>query len=192
MTGAKYSRWFMLVPVLMLALLYVLPIWKISLGIPQYPKEITMRIRIDRLENGSEKAIEILNVLNKSIGMKAIDPAIIPELRIFPWVLGALIAFGLLSVLPAHPLFRIAWAALLLIAALAAMGDFYLWLFDYGHDLSADAPIKLEGSSFQPPLIGTRRVANFTVKSIPLAGAIAATMAIILSWTAVYLEIRKS
>jgi copper chaperone NosL len=192
MTGAKYSRWFMLVPILMLALLYVLPIWKISLGIPQYPKEIFMRIRIDRLENGSDKAMEILNVLNKSIGMKAIDPDIIPELRIFPWVLGALIALGLLSILPAYPLFRIAWAGLLLIAALAAMGDFYLWLFDYGHDLSADAPIKLEGSSFQPPLIGTRMVANFTVKSIPLAGAIAAAMAIILSWAAAYLEIRKS
>lgn len=191
MKGAMNGRWFMLIPVLLLALLYVLPIWKIALGIPQYPKEITMRIRIDRLENGSEKAIEILNVLNKSIGMKAIDPAIIPELRVFPWVLGAIIALGLLSVLPASPLFRIAWAGLLLTAALAAMGDFYLWLFDYGHDLSADAPIKLEDSSFQPPLIGTRMVANFTVKSIPLAGAIAAALAILLSWTAVYLEMKR-
>lgn len=192
MTGAWYSRWFMLIPVLMLALLYVLPIWKISLGIPQYPKEIFLRIHIDRLENGSEKAIEILNVLNKSIGMKAIDPAIIPELRLFPWVLGALIALGLLCTLPANPMFRIAWTGLLLIAALAAIGDFYLWLFDYGHDLSADAPIKLEGSSFQPPLIGTRMVANFTVKSIPLAGAIAAGLSIGLSWSALYLETRKS
>lgn len=192
MIAVKHMRWLMLIPALMLATIYVIPIWKISLGIPQYPKEIFMRIRIDRLENGSDKAIEILNVLNKSIGMKAIDPANIPELRLFPWILGALIALGVLSVFPRNPLFRTAWAVLLLIATLAAIGDFYLWLYDYGHDLSADAPIKIEGSSFQPPLIGTRMVASFTVKSIPLAGAVAVAISIFLSWLVVYLEMRKS
>lgn len=31
--------------------------------------------------------------------------------------------------------------------------DFYLWEYDYGHNLNPKAPIKIPGQSYQPPLI---------------------------------------
>ena len=179
MNKVRNRRIYFFLPVPLLSFLYIVPVWKISLGIPQYPKEVFIRIHIDRLENGSEKAIEILNVLNKSIGMKSIDPEIIPELRLFPWLLGGLIFMGLVAAAMKHPLYRVAWTGLLIIAILAAIADFNLWLFDYGHDLSADAPIKIDGGSFQPPLIGTKVIANFAVRSVPLAGAWIATASLL-------------
>ena len=192
MNKVRYIRIYFFLPVVLLSCLYIVPVWKISLGIPQYPREVFIRIHIDRLENGSEKAIEILNVLNKSIGMKPIDPVIIPELRLFPWLLGGLIFLGLVAAAMKHPLYRVAWTGLLLIAFMAAIADFYLWLFDYGHDLSADAPIKINGSSFQPPLIGTKVIANFAVRSIPLAGAWIAGASLLLALFIAFLENRKS
>ncbi len=172
-----------------LAGLYVFPLWKISLGVPQYPKEIAIHIRINEIRNGTEKALEIMNVLNHNIGMKKIDPGAIPELSYFPWILAGIIVLGFLSLVPENNIFRIAWIALLLLALALALYDFYLWQYEYGHNLEPDAPIKIENSSFQPPLIGKKRIANFIVKSIPMAGAIFPVLS--LGLTLVALKIKK-
>ena len=150
--------------------LFFFPVWKISLTVPQYPKEIFIRIWISKIENGSKKAMEIMNVLNHNIGMKKIDPEAIPELSYFPWVLGILILFGLIMAFLKKRSFRLIYLSVLLVLFFLALFDFYLWEYDFGHNLAPDAPIRLEEGSFQPPLVGQKSISNFIVRSTPLIG----------------------
>lgn len=151
---------------------YFFPLWKISIAVPQYPKEIAIHIWISKIENASEKAIEIMNVLNHNIGMKEINPDAVPELKFFPWILGILILLGVIIFIQKKGIFRLAYLVLTVILLALALYDFYLWEYDYGHNLADDAPLKIENSSFQPPLIGQTTIANFIVRSIPMTGAV--------------------
>ena len=76
------------------------------------------------------------------------------------------------------------WAGLMIALAIAGMYDFYLWEYDYGHDLSPKAPIKIPGASFQPPLIGTKDIINFTATSLPHIGGYLAGLSIVLAVSA--------
>ena len=56
------------------------------------------------------------------------------------------------------------------------MYDFYLWEYDYGHNLDPKAIMQFknpDGSpmGFQPPLFGTKDILNFTAHSYPMVGA---------------------
>ncbi|MBR9998120.1 MAG: hypothetical protein KFF73_04075 [Cyclobacteriaceae bacterium] len=157
--------------VILLSGTYFFPLWKISLVVPQYPQEIYINILISKIENGSKKAMEIMNVLNHNIGMKEINPEEIPELDYMPLALGILIFTGLIAVFPEKKIFRMGYVFLVVAMFSLALYDLYLWQYDYGHNLDEDAPIRLEGGSFQPPLIGKKYIANFIVKSFPAAGA---------------------
>lgn len=170
MPDIQKTRILFLSGVIILGGLFVFPVWKISLTVPQYPKEIFIRIWISKIENGSKKAIEIMNVLNHNIGMKEIDPGTIPELRYFPWILAILILSGLVVGFAKSRSIRILYLSVTLILLTGALYDFYLWEYDYGHDLSPDAPIQFEEGSFQPPLIGRKNISNFMVSSMPLTG----------------------
>ncbi len=164
------TRFLYLSGVILLSGLYIFPVWKIGIEVPQYPKEIFIRIWISKLENGSKKAMEIMNVLNHNIGMKEIDPAAIRELIYFPWILGGLIMSGMIAAFMKKSVFRLMYLVLILSLFSLAIYDFYLWEYDYGHDLAPDAPIQLEEGSFQPPLIGQKSIANLLVRSFPLIG----------------------
>ena len=69
---------------------------------------------------------------------------------------------------------------------LAGLGiyDFYLWEYDYGHDLSPTAPIKVPGAVYQPPVFGTKTILNFVAKSYPSTGGILAGVSIVLAFVA--------
>jgi len=166
------NRWLFLIGVFLLGGVYFFPLWKISIAIPQYPKEIAIHIWISKIENASEKAMEIMNVLNHNIGMKEINPDAVPELKFFPWILGILILLGVIIFIQEKRIFRLAYLVLTVILLSLALYDFYLWEYDYGHNLADDAPLKIENSSFQPPLIGQKTIANFIVRSVPMTGAV--------------------
>jgi copper chaperone NosL len=166
------NRWLFLIGVFLLGGVYFFPLWKISIAIPQYPKEIGIHIWISKIENASEKAMEIMNVLNHNIGMKEINPDAVPELKFFPWILGILILLGVIIFIQEKRIFRLAYLVLTVILLSLALYDFYLWEYDYGHNLADDAPLKIENSSFQPPLIGQKTIANFIVRSVPMTGAV--------------------
>ncbi|MDH5609508.1 MAG: hypothetical protein OEY56_08510, partial [Cyclobacteriaceae bacterium] len=63
---------------------------------------------------------------------------------------------------------------MIILAILGALGiyDFYLWEYDYGHNLASDAAIKIEGMTYQPPLFGTKALLNFIAHSYPHTGAL--------------------
>ena len=60
----------------------------------------------------------------------------------------------------------------MVIIGILGIYDFYLWEYDYGHDLSDMAPIKVPGQAYQPPLIGGKWLLNFYATSWPNWGAL--------------------
>jgi copper chaperone NosL len=78
------------------------------------------------------------------------------------------------------------WLTSLLVFLAAAMVDFYRWGYDYGHNLDPHAAIKLEGMTYQPPLIGYKQLLNFEAYSLPDVGAwfigAAAGLAALVLW----------
>ena len=83
----------------------------------------------------------------------------------------------------------LAWFILMVVLGILGMYDFYLWEYDYGHNLSEHAAIKFtnpDGSpmAYQPPLIGSKTILNFTAHSYPKIGAMFMFLGMILSLVA--------
>ncbi len=165
------SRIVLAVSALALVLLYVLPIWKITLDAPQYPEGLGMYIWIDTITGEKKHDLQNINGLNHYIGMKRIEPDAIPELDIMPWFIGFLAIFGLVGAVSGKRWLMWSWIGVFAIGALVGLIDFYLWEYDYGHNLDAEtAIIKIPGMNYQPPLIGSKKLLNFTASSWPASG----------------------
>jgi len=87
--------------------------------------------------------------------------------------------------------FLYAWTALFAVVALAGLADFWYWGYDYGHDLDPTAAIKVPGLSYQPPLIGSKRLLNFTAHSWPGLGGWALVAALLIGIALSFLEFRR-
>jgi nitrous oxidase accessory protein len=159
---------------LSLAATFVTPLWRIDLQAPQYPEGIGIRIWTHTITGAGEYDLKKINQLNHYIGMKAIQPDSIRELDVMPWVVGALMISGILIAALGRRWLLYAWTGLFGVTALAGLVDFWRWEYDYGHNLNPEAAIKIPGMSYQPPLIGSRDILNFTAHSWPAIGGIAA------------------
>jgi len=165
------SRLIVLAAALALVALYFVPLWHIALEAPQFPEGLGLLIEIDTIVGENPHDLQNINGLNHYIGMKEIRPDSIPELRWMPWILGGLIGWGLLAAALGRRWMICAWFGLLALAAVAGMADFYVWGHDYGHNLDAErAIIKVPGMTYQPPLIGSKKLLNFTATSLPALG----------------------
>ena len=157
---------------MLLIFLFFFPIWKISLYAPQYPQGISMYIWINKITGETPGTLQNINILNHYVGMKIIEPDSIPELRYFQFVI---MGMGLLALIMAwidrKPLY-LAWVVLFVILGAMAIYDFYLWEYDYGHNLSPTAPIKVPGMAYQPPLFGRKELLNFVAYSYPNWGSL--------------------
>ena len=187
----KQSRTLLILAVLALGTMYIFPIWKINLDAPQYPEGIGMYIRINTIHGIKPNDLDNINGLNHYIGMKRIEPDSITELKVMPWIIGFLIVFGLLAAWTGKPWMLYTWTAVFLIVAVVGLVDFYLWEYDYGHNLNPRAAIKVPGMSYQPPLIGSKQLLNFTAHSWPALGGWMAFLAMALGLVASYLEIKR-
>jgi len=176
---------------LALLLIYAFPLWTISLEAPQYPEGLGMEIWVSTITGENPHDLRNINSLNHYIGMKTIEPDAIRELAVMPWVVGFLVVSGLAVAAARRAWLLYGWFALLAVLALAGILDFWLWQYDYGHDLSPDAAIKIPGMSYQPPLIGSRSILNFRAHSWPGLGGWAAFGAGVLGALAVFLELRR-
>lgn len=157
---------------IMLLAVFALPLWRIGLIAPQYPEGLGMQIRINAVEGARPADLQNINELNHYIGMHVIESQSIPELRWMPWVVVLLAAAGLGAAASGRRGLVIAWLVALTAAGTAGMVDFYSWEYDYGHHLDMEhAIIKVPGMSYQPPLIGSKQLLNFTATSWPAEGA---------------------
>lgn len=174
----------MLTGVVALMMLFVFPMWRITLIAPQYPDGVDLYIWIHKMGGETPGVLQNINILNHYVGMKFIEPDSIPELKYFPMVILAMGAIALLAIILDKPWLYLTWGVIMVILAAAGIYDFYLWEYDYGHNLSPTAPIKIPGASFQPPLLGTKQILNFTAKSYPHIAGYLAGLSIFLSFVA--------
>jgi copper chaperone NosL len=86
----------------------------------------------------------------------------------------------------------LAWVILFVVLGILGVYDFYLWEYDYGHNLSPTAPIKVPGMAYQPPLFGTKMLLNFEASSYPNWGSLFYTLSIIAGCLAFYTSKTKS
>jgi len=171
----------MIVAALLLLVLFFAPLWRITLEAPQYPNGITMYIWINQITGDTEYTLQNINILNHYVGMKYIEPDTIPELQYFPFVVGIMALLGLLAAWAPSKI-RLGWAVSLLLLGALGLYDFYLWEYDYGHNLSDTAPIKVPGMAYQPPLIGSKMLLNFKAISYPHWGGLAMFASLLLSF----------
>ena len=166
------SRTLVGIGALLLAALYAAPLWTIQLFAPQYPEGLGMTIRLTTIEGNRPNDLATINQLNHYIGMKPIEPGAIPELRYFPIVVGLLIVLGILAAWLGRRKLVIAWLTGIALFGVAGLADFWRWAYDYGHNIDIEhAIIKIPDMTYQPPLIGTKQLLNFTASSWPALGA---------------------
>ena len=179
----RISRIVVAVAALAMAALFVAPMWRVDLKAPQYPEGLGLRIWINQIRGATPNGLNSINGLNHYIGMKAIEPDQIPELRYMPYVVVGLMLGGLLVAGLGRRSLLYAYVGAFLAIALAGLYDFWRWEYDYGHNLDPTAAIRIPGMNYQPPLIGGKQLLNFHATSWPDVGgwaAIAAATVVVL------------
>jgi copper chaperone NosL len=187
----KSSRITLALSALALAAGFFLPLWSISLEAPQYPEGIGMLIEVNTISGQRPHDLDNINKLNHYIGMKSIEPDAIRELDWMPWILGFLILAGLAGAALGRRWMLFAWLGLLGAVGVAGMVDFWLWGYDYGHNLDPMAAIKVPGMTYQPPLIGSKALLNFVAYSWPALGGLIVIGAGAITGVAGFFEIRR-
>ena len=160
------SRIIIAIGALTMGIMYFVPAWSIYLVVPQYPEGLSMQIWLNKITG----QVEIINGLNHYIGMKQINADMFPEFTFLVYILVFYILFGLVVALTGSRRLLLYYLILSVIGGIAALVDFYMWGKDYGHNLDPSAAIQVPGLSYQPPLIGHKKLLNFDAYSYPDIG----------------------
>lgn len=188
---SRLSRGMTLVGALLLGALYIAPLWSIRLLAPQYPEGLGMLIRLNAIDGVKENDLRNINSLNHYIGMRPIEASAIPELRYMPWIVAGLIVTGVLVALLGRRRLLAVWVTSFAALGVAGIYDFWRWGYSYGHNLDVEnAIITVPGMTYQPPLIGTKQLLNFTATSWPDVGGVLAGIAFLLGVAALVIGYR--
>jgi len=166
-----------------------LPLWRVALVGPDHPGGPPLYIYSSRI-GGEPGAVEAVNRLNRSIGMRELSTSDVQEFQWMPFGIGIL---GLL-LLRAAVLGKM--SELVDAFVLTAYFDlFSLWsfgyrLYRYGHDLSPNAPVK--AAPFMPPLLGRKDVSGWEVLSAPALGSYALAAGTVLLAAAIGLAWKEA
>jgi copper chaperone NosL len=179
-TMSTRSRLILVLGALALVPAYWLPLWSIRIVAPQYREGLGMFIGLRDIWGHRPHDIQNINILNHYIGMQEIDPAVVDVLTIMPWVVGFLIVTAIVVAILGRRWMVFAWLVTFAALGTAGLYEFWSWNYDYGHNLSPMAPIKIPGMSYQPPIFGTKQLLNMTTSSYPSWG----TLFIALSFAA--------
>jgi len=182
------TKYLMIIAALILGLVFLFPIWQIDLSAPQYPEGLGLRISVNQITGMKEGDLNLINNLNHYIGMKTIHPESIAELTIMPYIILFFIVFGLIAGFINKRMIKITWLIIFFIVLSIGFYDFYSWEYDYGHNLNTNAPIKVPGMSYQPPLIGSKQLLNMNATSYPGIGTIIIVLSILLVILSIYLQ----
>lgn len=166
---------------------YFLPVWAIYLLAPQYPEGLSMQIWLTKLTGD----VDIINGLNHYIGMKKIEASMFPEFKFLVYFIAFYIVAGLVVAATGSRKLLLFFLVLVGLGAVAAGIDFYMWGYDYGHNLDPHAAIQVPGLSYQPPLVGHKKLLNFDAYSYPDTGAWIIIVATIIMAAVWFMEWRK-
>src|SRR5688572_20793127 len=125
------SRIIIAVGALAMCIMFFVPVWSIYLIAPQYPEGLSMQIWLNKITG----QVEIINGLNHYIGMKHIKAEMFPEFKYLVYILGFFILFGLAIAFTGSRKLLFIYLILSLIGGVAALVDFHMWGYKYGHEL---------------------------------------------------------
>lgn len=162
-----------------------LPLWHLKMEAPQYQGREALRVRV--YPGSMAGDLREIRVLNHYIGVHI--PEHLPELRWLPWVLVVGAGLGIaVAFLPRLARSRsLAILVALLAAALfasAALGQYQMR--EIGHHRDPHPILKGVGD-FTPPLLGTARLAQFTLTAGLGGGALLISFALGLQLLAAWL-----
>jgi copper chaperone NosL len=183
-----YSRIIIAISSLCIIAAYFFPVWRIDLFAPQYPEGLVMKIWLKKLTGD----VDIINGLNHYIGMKKLSVEMFPEFTYLTYVVAAFIVYGLVISFTGSRKLLFTYLIVSAIGGLLAIYDFYQWGYDYGHNLNPDAPIKVPGMGYQPPLIGHKKLLNFDAYSMPDVGGYVVIVAVFIAAVVWFIEYRKA
>jgi copper chaperone NosL len=173
----------------LLVLSLKLPLWQMRMESPQYREEEALRVII--YPNAMAGDLREIDILNQYIGVHR--PTDLPQ---FHWLPFALIAGGTLgvvaSVLPQaiRKLALMGAASTLVITLAVAAGQAQKQMHDIGH--MRDVKTKMARTKdFTPPLLGTAKLAQFTITSRFGTGAYLIGAAIALQFSAACASSRR-
>lgn len=133
-----------------------LPLWEMTLHAPQYPRGLTLTAYGTRLEGD----IQEVNTVNHYVGVEPISSEEIPELRLFPFLIGALVVLVLAGAVFARKrVLRLLVGLSVWAFALGFLVDLQWWLYRSGHERNPDAPYRI--GDFAPRVLGGTQVVNF-------------------------------
>src|SRR5688500_11927899 len=138
------SRILIALGALMLIAAYFVLAWSIYLIAPQYLEGLSMQIWLIKITG----QVKIINGLNDYIGMIHIIAHMFPEFKFLIYILGLYILIGLAAALTGNRKVLFAYLLLSVVGGIAAMVDFYMWGYDYGHNLDPTAAIQVPGLSY--------------------------------------------
>jgi copper chaperone NosL len=166
---------------------YFVPVWRIDLFAPQYPEGLILKIWLYKLSGD----VDIINGLNHYIGMKKLSSEMFPEFSYLIYLVAAYIIYGLVIAITGSRKILFSYLVLSAIGGLLALYDFYQWGYDYGHNLNPDAPIKVPGMGYQPPILGHKKLLNFDAYSMPDVGGYIVIGVVFIAAVIWFLESRK-
>ncbi len=178
----------MLLAGLSLGLLFFFPMWKIYLNAPQYPEGLELHIWVNKISGSSESVLQNFNILNHYIGMEPIHAESFAELKIMPYVVVFFMVAGVTLALLGRRRLVLYWTMLLLLAGAVGLFDFYMWLHKFGTNLNPEAPIKVPGMTYIPPLLGSKQLLNFDALSLPGWGSLGVFLAVVLAGLVYFLS----
>ena len=164
---SRLSMILLLVAAVLTAVAAFVPLWRIDLAAPQYPEGMVLLIGG---MSGVSGDLYMINELNHYVGMAQIHPGDFWEFTALPIILCAFaVLFAVAAFMRSK---KISLASLIAFGIFGILGfvDFYHWTYVYGHNLSPDAPIKVPGMAYQPPIIGEKQLLNFDALSQPDLG----------------------
>jgi hypothetical protein len=171
------SRQLLLASAILLSTALFLPVWSTRMEAPQYRNEEALQVHVYA---GRVKGdVAEIQTLNQYVGVTL--PLDTPELHAMPWVLGAMLAAALLAwSLPLSarpPATLLLWIAMTA-SALGGGALLQYRLYQMGH---VRARTILEGvPDFTPPILGSAKIANFTVHMSLGPGGWGYAMALVL------------
>ena len=174
------SRLFLLAAAITIAGSIFFPLWKMHLVAPQYQDGLDLYIWSYKINGGGYNGQHLteINNLNHYIGMKKIEQADFMEMRWMPFVFGLIILLTLRSIVFGEMSNVVDLFAVFTYFGLFSIGSFWYRLYEYGHNLDPQAPVKIK--PFTPLLIGVKQIANFREYSFPQLGAYLLCLAVLL------------
>ncbi len=130
--------------------------------------------------------LNLINNLNHYIGMKTIQPESISELKVMPFIIIFFSILGLFITFINKQFMKYAWLILFIVVLIVGLYDYYMWGYDYGHNLNPNAPIKVPGMTYQPPLLGSKQLLNMNATSLPDIGSFILGLSILFVILSIY------